>query len=535
MKKDLCVMLDMSRNGVMTVPALKRYIDLTTEMGYTSMQLYTEDVYEIDGEPMFGYLRGAYTNAELKELDEYAFNKGMELVPAIQTLAHLGSIFRWSDYSKIHDIDDVLLADDERTYALIDKMFANMRACYRTNRINIGMDEAHHLGLGKYLDEHGFTDRSDIMLRHVKKVCEIAAKYNFKPMMWSDMFFRLAAGSYYSTNFDEATAEKVRSNIPENLTLIYWDYYSADEKRYDDMLAAHKRLSSDIAFAGGAWSWMGFAPHNDFSIKTMRASVKILNKRLIDRYIVTVWGDNGKECSYFSVLPALLCAAEFYNGNFSMKSIKEKFRAITGCSFDDFLKLDYPNLISESVSDFPSPCKYMLYNDPLYGVFDKTASAEGAEKYAKYASALSKAEKRSGEFAYLFRTLSDLCKLLSVKYDLGVRIRAAYKSGDKGAIAALLPDCKKTITRTEAFYEAFETQWYKECKPFGFEVQDARIGGVIQRLKHAKKRLDDYIQGKIDKIDELEAEVRPFDNDEKFNGKSICYNSWVLSFTTSPN
>ena len=98
-----------------------------------------------------------------------------------------------------------------------------------------------------------------------------------------------------------------------------------------------------------------------------------------------------------------------------------------------------------------------------------------------------------------------------------------------------MPDCKKTITRTEAFYEAFETQWYKECKPFGFEVQDARIGGVIQRLKHAKKRLDDYVQGKIDKIDELEAEVHPFDNDEKFNGKSICYNSWVLSFTTSPN
>lgn len=535
MKKDLCVMLDMSRNGVMTVPALKRYIDLTSEMGYTSMQLYTEDVYEIDGEPMFGYLRGAYTRDELKELDEYAFNKGMELVPAIQTLAHLGSIFRWSDYSKINDTDDILLADDERTYALIDKMFSNIRACYRTDRINVGMDEAHRLGLGKYLDEHGFTNRSEIMLRHVKKVCEIAAKYGFKPMMWSDMFFRLATNSYYSTDFDEETAEKVRSNVPENLTLVYWDYYSSDEKHYDDMIAAHKRLSSDVAFAGGAWTWVGFAPHNDFSIKTMRASVKILNKQHIDRYIVTVWGDNGKECSYFSVLPSLLCAAEFYNGNFSMKSIKEKFRAVTGCSFDDFLKLDLPNLISESVSEFPCPCKYMLYNDPLYGIFDKTFSSDGAEKYAKHASALSKAAKHTGEFSYLFKTLSDLCKLLSVKYDLGVRIRAAYKSGDKGAIAALLPDCKKAIARTEAFYDSFEAQWYKECKPFGFEVQDARIGGVIQRLKHTQKRLNDYVLGKLDKIDELEVDVRPFDNDEKFNGKSICYNGWSLSFTTSPS
>ena len=33
------------------------------------MQLYTEDVYEPEGEAYFGYLRGRYTKRELKELD----------------------------------------------------------------------------------------------------------------------------------------------------------------------------------------------------------------------------------------------------------------------------------------------------------------------------------------------------------------------------------------------------------------------------------------------------------------------------------
>ena len=30
---------------------------------------YTEDIYEVDGEPYFGYMRGSYTKAEMKEID----------------------------------------------------------------------------------------------------------------------------------------------------------------------------------------------------------------------------------------------------------------------------------------------------------------------------------------------------------------------------------------------------------------------------------------------------------------------------------
>ena len=58
------------------------------------LMLYTEDTYEVDNQPYFGYLRGRYSQKELREIDDYAFKHGMELIPAIQTLAHLKSIFR---------------------------------------------------------------------------------------------------------------------------------------------------------------------------------------------------------------------------------------------------------------------------------------------------------------------------------------------------------------------------------------------------------------------------------------------------------
>ena len=162
-------------------------------MGYNTVQLYTEDTYEADGEPYFGYLRGRYSKAELKELDAYARGIGIELVPCIQTLAHLGGITRWAEYGGITDIGDILLAGEERTYELIEHMFRTCAECFTSRRINIGMDEAHMLGLGAYLDKHGYKDRFSILSEHLRRVCEIADKYGFKPMMWSDMFFRLAS------------------------------------------------------------------------------------------------------------------------------------------------------------------------------------------------------------------------------------------------------------------------------------------------------------------------------------------------------
>ena len=48
------VMIDMSRNSVMSLDGLKRFLPLIKKMGYNMVMLYTEDTYEVDGEPYFG-------------------------------------------------------------------------------------------------------------------------------------------------------------------------------------------------------------------------------------------------------------------------------------------------------------------------------------------------------------------------------------------------------------------------------------------------------------------------------------------------
>ena len=123
-------MLDCSRNAVMKVEEVKRFASTLKTFGYNTLLLYTEDTYEVDGEPYFGYLRGKYTKAEMKEIVSYCDGIGMEVIPCIQTLAHLNQIFLWADYANINDTADILLANEPRTYELIENMFKTLRECY---------------------------------------------------------------------------------------------------------------------------------------------------------------------------------------------------------------------------------------------------------------------------------------------------------------------------------------------------------------------------------------------------------------------
>ena len=125
-----------------------------------------EDTYKIEENPYFGYRRGGYTPDQLRKMDAFAAQMGVELIPAVQTLAHLGQSLRWKAFEDVLDIDDILLVDNEKTYQLIDAMFRTLAESFSSRQVNIGMDEAHLVGLGAYLKQHGYQDRMQLMLRH---------------------------------------------------------------------------------------------------------------------------------------------------------------------------------------------------------------------------------------------------------------------------------------------------------------------------------------------------------------------------------
>lgn len=516
----LGVMIDCSRNAVPNIQALKRFFDIIAKMGYNTVFLYTEDTYEVENEPYFGYKRGKYSMEELQALDAYAASLGLEMIPFIQTLAHLATLKRWRAYRhKVFDIDDILLIDEPRTYELIENMFATLAKTFRSKRVHLGLDEAHHLGLGKYLDEHGFTDRYALFLKHLNRVCDIARKYGFETMMMAnDLFFNMNPGVFCSDEVRDFPPE-ITENVPRDCAVVHWDYFGTEEKRYDAMLLSSKKLSDQVWFSGGAFTWATFAPHNRYSMGRNAVAIESCKKNGIREAFFTLWGDDGGECPYFSVLPSLMHIAALAD-DMSEAEMKTKFQEITGVAFDDFLTLDLPNYIFgedipvESPYFQHSPCNYAktyFYDDPFLGIMSANTQINDTDVFGGYAARLSEIAAKNSEFSYLFDVLSKLCEVLEIKFALGKRTRALYEKGDKEGLRSLAEnEYTALIPLLERFYRAYRKQWYTVNKSYGFEVQDIRIGGLIRRIENCKEILLSFVNGEIPKIEELEEKLLPY-------------------------
>lgn len=481
-------------------------------MGYNLLELCIDDMYKIDSEPFFGYLRGGYTHEEIRDMDAFARDHGVELVPCIQTLAHLDNLVKLPCYEDIVDIDNILLVDDDKTYRLIDKMFQSLSQDFSSRSVNIGFDEAQHVGLGSYLKKHGYVDRYELLLRHLGKVTEIAHKYGFKLHMWSDMFFRLGNGGEYSV-MNAVIPQEVIDAVPD-VELCYWDYYNTDEEMYDNMLVSHERFNKPLWFACSAWTNCGFAPLNHYALKTIAPAMRQVAKHNVQNVLVTLWGDNGHDCSYFSALPVLFAAKKYAEGIFDEETIKQQFNQLFGLNYDDFMLLDLPNGmdVNRDYSHPYSACKAMLFNDCFLGWKDSAIERVQLAVYDELVEKLQQAGKRNAEYKYLFDNMAALCVALKHKATLGIDTRKAYRSDDKKQLRKIVKRYKQAVKAVRNFRKTLCNAWFAENKPFGWEVQEVRLGGLISRLEDCAVRLNDYLHGKIKNIPELEQAILPYGN-----------------------
>jgi hypothetical protein len=142
---------------------------------------------------------------------------------------------------------------------------------------------------------------------------------------------------------------------------------------------------------------------------------------------------------------------------------------------------------------------------------DTTVKAGAGEKYAEYAKELHAIAKKSRKYGYLFDTQAKLCDVLAVKYELGVKTRRAYQSGDKAALLALAKENYAAIEKLiPKLIDAAREQWYSESKPYGFDLIERKLGGLLARTTSCKQRITDYANGKIDSIPELSEEILPY-------------------------
>ena len=510
-------MLDMSRNAVMKVEKVKEYIDYIAMMGLNRLVLYIEDIYELKEYPYFGYMRGRYAKEELAEIDKYALQFGIEVFPAIQTLGHMERYMHWDEAFPVRDTMHCLLSGEEKTYELIECMIKTLSETFTSDVIHVGMDEAFDFGLGKYLHKNGYHDRSEIILAHLNRVNEIAKKYNMKIHMWSDMFFRLASknGNYDAEGFE--VSDELKKLIPDNATLVYWSYSAENEDDYTKMIKAHYKMSDNISFAGSSLDYFG---HMCDTINTYRITQIALNsckKNNVRDIYATIWGDNGGECDMFLSLCSMqLYAENMYNNSDYNEKAKENFEFMTGASFDAFMDMSQFHNIFDGREYkywwFRYIGKRLLYQDILSGLCDDyLKNGEMSAHYKHYAEKMTTYIKGENIWNEYYAYAGRLFEVLYKKCEIAENLRNAYLGKDFDYLKEV---CENKLDDLSESIKALRKQalklWYNNNKAFGGEVLDIRLNGLLGRIETSKERISEFIEGKIEKIEELESERLPF-------------------------
>lgn len=511
----ISAMIDTSRCGVPTVASVCDMIDYLAVMGYDMVMLYTEDTIHLENRPYFGYMRGRYELSDLREIDDYAYEYGIEAIPCLECYGHMGKYLIWKEARPIKDTNDVLLAREPATFEFLDELISTVSSCFRSKRIHIGMDEAWDMGRGAFLNKHGYVPPFQIFNEYMTELIKITDKYGLTPMMWSDMYYRNCpdVGGYVAR--DVTLPDEIKNEIPEGVELVFWHY---GEVHHCDgyMLKSHKETGHPVIFAGGLWGWIGHFPEHNYAMDTLKFSLDACRQNDVREAMITIWTNDNAECDLFANLFGLSYFAELcFDQTVSKDKLKARFESVTGADYDAFYAMSfYHNSFGEN-DDYSEKYsdrflgKHLFWQDVLEGMFDSYLWSKPMSGHYAASASLMK-QYRGGRWDYLYRFAEYVFDYLAVKTLIAEKLVPAYKAGDKATLAeianTLLPLLKE---KTVAVHTAHKAMWMSNRTMIGWCNMDVRYAGVVARCDTAIELLTRYLDGTDAVIDSLEEEHLP--------------------------
>ena len=493
--KHTSTMIDLSRNQVFQVSYFKEIILKHALLGYDEIWLYMEDTYEIKEVPKFGYMRGRYTEAELKELVAFAEKLGVILIPCIQTLGHLKSFLRWFSHRKYKDTADVLKAGSNDVYELIDLMVKTMRNIFKTDKIHVGMDETFGLGFGNFYKENGFVPQKEIFMDHLIKVNEICLNHGYKDVyIWSDMFFRMGSKteSYYDLNI--VLDKDYMDRVPSNVGLVYWDYYNSNSELVEAMVQKHLDTNRKVIFASGTWVWTKLTYDKKKTDSTAFVHVDVSLKLGIEEICFTQWQDDGSYCEYDSIMLGLYDVQNHIHKETLDKSI-----------YTDITKNNYDNsvLVSEFNNLGVLPIN-LLWDDLILGIymndrfgFDYKSIDPIIENFKRF---INKLEENKIE-GYVLQ----LAHILKLKLQIRRDLLDYYQNGKLlKPLESLLMEFKE---RNDQLINWIRITWLSHNKIYGLEVLESRLEVFRSRVTNMLILINLYDKKEIKELDFLEFEL----------------------------
>jgi len=213
----------------------------------TDDQLFT---FQSDTYPTLATEGYSYTKEELIDLNQYAFERGVILIPEIDVPGHASqfikkepSIFGIKDLSKN---SYTMSMANEDAYDALETIIGEIAEIFKHSPyIHIGGDEAHFAGMEEdpatisYMQSIGFDDIHELFRHFIIRMNDIVKKNGKQTMVWAGF------------------SRKGTIEIPKDIIVIIWEspYKWEEGTNMDTTFAGLTIPQSDRVLGGSLCSW----------------------------------------------------------------------------------------------------------------------------------------------------------------------------------------------------------------------------------------------------------------------------------------
>ena len=432
---------DVTRGKVPTLATLKLLVDRLAGFKANQLQLYIEHAFTFAFDPDICTHEEGLTPEEIREVNRYAHERYVELVPALATLGHMGRILSMPRYRHLAEIDApnewaamtwpqrarglTLDCTNPESLELVRRMWSDVLDCFPARAVNICGDEPHDLGRGR---SRARTKRLDVpaaYVDHLRKTHDICAARGRRTQFWSDVI---------------RTHAHVLDRLPRDSTVLHWGY--DDNAAYSETSTfTDGGLTTFVCPGTSGWkrilNAMGLAERNitRFAAEGLSTGATgLLN---------TDWGDHGHfnplACSWHAIA---LGAALAWNANHPTGSPFDESFARTVLNVPDARGIEHLRAASKLAEECET---WHLFWKPARGVEMDAAlpSADAIEEMRRHASAFlrwSAGINRAGTAsAQDLRELRVACTFLELFGDKVTMLHKRFRSETRRALGQSRP------------------------------------------------------------------------------------------------
>ena len=462
---------DISRGQVFTVESAKRYIKILSHYKMNFYCPYIEDMFAHPKHPKIGKDRGALTIEEIKEIDGYAKERFVELVPIFECLGHVENIMYHKEYEHLGEFpgSQCLDVSNPEIFPFLEDYISELSKCFSTKYFHIGCDESFDLGKirsKEYVKKHG---KSKVLADFYEKIYQMARKYENNHVIMYDDVVR--------------NDNELLKILHKDLILMYWNY--KPQKHYKEV-AKFLKAGHKVIVSPSMLSWLRNFPDNKNSSKNTinltREAYENRNNGCLG-VITCSWGDQRyysfRENEIFN--PILTAAISWTFEPFEYNDFKSEYGFLFYGIERDFLKKfnEMFTLLSSSASYYyrvnirlPPFFFTYLFKHP----FPAQKYEPSFKDYREFGSLAKKCLKLYDEikpkvlferdnFEYI-EYAAELGKLLCLKTDLSLKVSKALETPklDEELVEVLVSEIKDMKDKVTDLRVNYEKLWLRAAK-----------------------------------------------------------------------